>query len=127
MAQETRKHPRGGSPPTSLGHEEHLRAQPVEMSGKPTAQARCSPSGTERTLRRSLLPDPRGGLRLLARSPALDSTGSPRLRALAIMDGKGRRGETRDFPDRNRCLHRSRDGVGVEPTRPLLLSPIASA
>jgi hypothetical protein len=82
-------------PPFSQGHEEHLRAQPAEVSGKPKAQARSSPSGSERSLRRSLVPDPRGGLRLLARSPALDSTGSTRHRAPAIMDGEGRREETR--------------------------------
>jgi hypothetical protein len=105
-AQETRKHPRGGSPPFSPGHEERLRAQPAEVSGKPTAQARSSPSGSERSLRRSLVPDPRGGLRLLARSPALDSTGSTRHRAPAIMDGEGRREETR----------------GLSGTQPLLAS-----
>jgi len=68
-------------PPTSLGHEEHLRAQPAETSGRPRAKVRSFPSGTERLLRRLLIPGPRGGLRLPARSPALDSTGSSRLRA----------------------------------------------
>lgn len=108
--------PRGTSP-----------RSPAEVSGKPTAQARGSPSGTERALRRSLIPDPRGGLRLPARSPALDSTESPRHRARAIMDGEGRRGETRGLPGTQPMLASGAQRGRRQGTRPLLLSPTASA